>query len=213
MKLIILSIILVLSDAFNLRHTSSFSENFNDANFNQIDKEINYLKSISDYENNYSYNEKIIFKCFYPNQIYENNIQIIKPKDCKKTNEGQYSIYYKEFNLLDIDVYHDIIKFIKDNNLNIQGINYENNNYNRNIIVQLPCYTIIDSEKEPVKEQEIVRNNQNYDEYTIKENILNILIQNKILYNKYMDIKNKYGEKKDIQKTILKKLKEFYKNL
>ncbi len=115
--------------------------------------------------------------------------------------------------MLDIDVYHDIIKFIKDNNLNIQGINYENNNYNRNIIIQLPCYTIIDSEKEPVKEQEIVRNNQNYDEYTIKENILNILIQNKILYNKYMDIKNKYGEKKDIQKTILKKLKEFYKNL
>ncbi len=86
MKLIILSIILVLSDAFNLRHTS-FSENFNDANFNQIDKEINYLKSISYYENNYSYNEKIIFKCFYPNQIYENNIKINNLKNCKKTNE------------------------------------------------------------------------------------------------------------------------------
>ncbi len=215
MKLIILSIIFVLCDALNLRHTSSLSENFNDANFNQIDKEINYLKSILDYENIYNYNDKIIFKCFYPNQIYDNNIKIINLKNCNKTNEGQHSIYYKDFKLLDIDVYHNIIKFIKDNNLDIRGINYENNenNNNRNIIAQLPCYKIIDSEEEPVKEQEIVRYNENYDEYTIKENILNIIIQNKILYNKYIDIKNKYGDKKDIQKTILKKLKEFYKNL
>lgn len=209
MKLIFLASYIIFCDALFLRNSyNSLVEKFNDVKYKDIDSEINKLKSILDYENNYSYKEKLITKCFRQNILEQNPFHNFVPIDIEnieKSYEGQYIVFNKEFNILDNNIYHEIMQFVKNNNLQtqLQYLQCNDNNINNKIIIcEIPCYKLNQN-----KDKEIL-NNKKLDEYQIKENLLNMLIENKILYNKFMEIKNNYGDKKDIQKAIIQKLKK-----